>query len=75
MMLAVTLAKPRYSASFSALRSMARLAATRTRLSCHGDFGSHCSVKTTHSVNVGDDAFSVRPGVRFTSSASAPRSE
>ena len=75
MMLAVTRAKPRYSASLNACRLMARLAARRTRRSAHGDFGSNCSMNVIHSVNVGLVAFSVRPGVRRTSSASGPFSE
>jgi len=36
---------------------MARFAASRTRLSNHGDFGSHCSVNVIHSVKVGWVAF------------------
>ncbi len=54
---------------------MARLAASRTRRSAHGDFGSHCSVKVSHSVKVGWVALSVSPGVRRSSSASGPRIE
>ena len=75
MMLGAGLPYPRYSASLNALRSIARLAASRTRRSAHGDFGSHCWVKTSHSVNVGNVALSVMPGVRFTSSAFGPRIE
>ena len=37
---------PSVSASLSALRSIARLAALRTRGSAHGDFGSHMSKKS-----------------------------
>ena len=44
-------------------------------MSDHGDFGSHCSVNTIHSVNVGNVALSVSPAVRFTSSAFGPRIE
>ena len=44
MMLEETLEKPSVSAWLMACRSMARLAARRTRRSCHGDFGFHCSV-------------------------------
>src|SRR5438552_3228224 len=75
MRLGAGLPNPRYSASLKPLRSIARFAATRTRLSYHGDFGSHCSVKAIHSVNVGNVAFSVAPGVRFSSSAFGPRIE
>src|SRR5215813_6685984 len=75
MMLALLLPKPRYSASLIVLRSMARFAASRTRRSAHGDFGSHCSVNTIHSVNVGKVALSVTPGDRFNSSALGPRIE
>jgi hypothetical protein len=65
---------PRYSASLNALRSIARLAASRTRWSAHGDFGSHCWVKTSHWLTVGSTTLRVRPGVRLTSSASGPLS-
>ena len=65
---------PRYSASLKALRSMARFAASRTRWSAHGDFGSHCWVKTSHWLTVGSTTLSARPGVRLTSSASGPLS-
>ena len=53
--------------------SIANLAACRTRTSCQGDFGSHCSGKY---IQYGADptgAFNVRPGVRWTSSASSAR--
>src|SRR5206468_11982555 len=62
-------------ASLNPFRSIARLAARRTRRSAHGDFGSHCWGKISHSVNVGNVALSVRPGVRFISSAFGPRIE
>ena len=74
-MLALMLPKPRYSASLIVLRSVARFAASRTRRSAHGDFGSHCSVNTSHSVKVGAVGLRVSPGVRRSSSASAPRIE
>ena len=74
-MLELGLANPRYSASLMLLRSIARLAARRTRRSAHGERGSHCSTNVIHSVNVGDVAFSVSPDVRLISSASAPLSE
>ena len=45
-MLPVMPANPSCSASFRVLRSIAWLAARRTRRSCQGDFGSHCSVKS-----------------------------
>ena len=64
---------PRNSASLNALRSIARLAASRTRRSAHGERGSHCSVNTTHWLTVGSVTRRVRPGVRFTSSAFGPR--
>src|SRR5262245_29515674 len=74
-MLDAVLPKPTYSASMKAFRSMARFAASRTRRSDHGDRGSHCSVNTSHSVNVGTVALRVTPGVRLTSSALGPRIE
>ena len=74
-MLGAGLLYPRNSASLIAFLSIARLAASRTRRSDHGDFGSHCSVNRSHSVNVGNVALRVRPGVRFTSSAFGPRIE
>ena len=46
MMLVVTFERPSVSAWLTAWRSMLRFAARRTRRSAHGDFGSHCSVKT-----------------------------
>src|SRR6266511_506991 len=75
MMLGAGLPNPRYSASLMALRSMARFAASRTRRSAHGDFGSHCSVNTSHSVNVGNVALRVTPAVRLSSRAFGPRME
>ena len=75
MMLYVSFEWPSVIAWLMALRSIARLAARRTRGSAHGDFGSNCSVNTIHSVNVGNVALSVRPGVRLTSSPFGPRIE
>src|SRR5262245_53624344 len=75
MMLGAGLPYPRYSASLKPLRSIDRLAARRTRRSAHGDFGSHCWGKITHSVKVGNVGLSVSPCVRFTSSAFGPRIE
>ena len=40
-MLPVIFESPRVAASFSVFRSIARFAASRTRLSCQGDFGSN----------------------------------
>ena len=74
MMLDAGLPWPRYSASLKPLRSSARFAARRTRRSAHGDFGSHCWVKTSHWLTVGRMTLSVSPGVRVTSCASGPRS-
>src|SRR5262249_16671411 len=61
MMLGAGRPNPRYSASLNALRSSARLAASRTRWSAHGDFGSHCWVKTSHWLTVGTTPFKARP--------------
>ena len=58
-----------------ALRSIARLAASRTRRSCQGDFGSHWSSMLTHWGAWITAGFSVSPGVRCSSSASSPRIE
>ena len=75
-MLDATLEKPSVSARLMACRSMARLAARRTRRSCHGDFGFHCSVvKSIQKVAGSRVGASLSPGVRLTSSASAPRIE
>ena len=68
--------KPSDSASLIACRSMARLAARRTRRSCQGDFGSHCSGKSSQKTPLAARrAASVRPGVRRTSSAIGPVQE
>src|SRR5215470_12088533 len=53
-------------------RSIARLAARRTRRSCHGDLGSHWSGNTSQVVNVKWVGARLRPGVRFSSSARGP---
>ena len=45
---------PSVSALLMAWRSTARLAASRTRRSYHGDFGSHWSTNTIH-CGAGDD--------------------
>ena len=65
--------KPSVSAWFSACRSMARLAALRTRTSDHGDFGSHWSGRSSQKTD-GATAreTSLKPGVRWTSSATGP---
>src|SRR5262244_3130073 len=47
----------------------------RTRLSAQGDLGSHWSTKFSHCVPWTMVGFSVSPGVRRSSSASAPRME
>ena len=67
---------PSVSAWLIAFLSNASAAASRTRRSCQGDFGSHCvGPKSNHCVPETTVAASLRPGVRFTSSASGPRSE
>src|SRR5262249_24286663 len=71
-MLAVTAAKPRWSASFRVFRSIAWLAARRTRRSCQGDFGSHCTVKSRKMTVLVRTAVSLSPGVRWTSWATGP---
>src|SRR5436309_766902 len=48
--------------------------ASRSRLSCHGDFGSHCSVNSIQKMDAWRDASSVRRGSRLTSSPSGPSS-
>src|SRR2546425_872986 len=75
MMLYVSLEWPSVIAWLMALRSIARLAARRTRRSCQGDFGSHWSSMLTHCGAWITVAFSVSPGVRCISSASSPRIE
>jgi hypothetical protein len=64
---------PSVSAWLSALRSMDRLAARRTRMSCHGDFGSHWSGRSSQKVPCDSlGATSLNPGVRWMSSATGP---
>jgi len=75
MMLKVSAECPSVMAWLIAFRSMAWLAATRTRRSCHGDFGSHWSSKLTHCGAWITAGLSVSPGVRWSSSASSPRIE
>jgi hypothetical protein len=76
MMLDAILEKPSVSARLRAWRSIAGLAACRTRRSCHGDFGFHCSVvKSIQKVAGRRVGASRRPAVRLSSSASAPRIE
>src|SRR5262249_360353 len=71
-MLPVMPAKPSCSASFSVLRSIAWLAAKRTRRSCQGDFGSHCSVKSRKMTVLVLTAVSLSPCVFWMSSATGP---
>ena len=63
---------PRQAASLIPLRFSARLTASRRRLSCHGDLGSHCSANSIQKIDACREAKSVRRGSRFTSSASGP---
>ncbi len=65
--------KPRVSAWLSAFRSIAWLAAKRTRRSCHGDFGSHWSGMSSQKTPLDWlGAVSLSPGVRRMSSATGP---
>ena len=76
MMLPVGLEWPSVSAWLMAFLSKASAAASRTRRSCHGDFGSHCSgPKSSHCVAEMTVGTSLSPAVRLTSSPSGPRSE
>ena len=70
-MLPVGRERPSVSASLSAWRSMARLAASRTRLSAQGDFGSHWSGKSSQKIP-SSGATSRMPGVRLMSCAVGP---
>ena len=63
---------PRNSASLMAFRSRARLAASRTRRSAHGDFGSHCSGNSREKLAFVRDGDELEPWVRLTSSATGP---
>ena len=63
---------PSVSAWFNARRSIARSAAWRTRLSCQGDFGSHCSVKSSQNTPLVTGPTTLKPGVRLISSATGP---
>ncbi len=71
-MLPVSREKPSVSAWFTACRSMARLAAWRTRRSCQGDFGSHCSGSSSQNAPESSGAFRVKPGVLRMASAVGP---
>src|SRR6266704_1412297 len=62
--------KPSRSASLMACLSTARFAASRTRRSCHGDLGFHCSGNSTHqaagamtfaSLSVGPESHGLAP--------------
>ena len=75
MMLYVSFEWPSVIAWLMDLRSMARLAARRTRLSYQGDLESHWSSMLTHCGAWMTVGFSVSPGVRCSSSASSPRIE
>jgi hypothetical protein len=76
MMLPVGFENPSVSASLIARRSKASAAASRTRRSDQGDFGSHWSgPKSSHWVALPTGAISLSPGVRLASSPRAPRSE
>src|ERR671937_3057942 len=67
-----SLPSPSISDWLMPLRSMARLAAMRTRLSCHGDFGSHWSGKSSQYMPYRIGATIRTPGERFSSSAAGP---
>ena len=64
--------KPRHAASLIRLRSSARFAARRSRLSCQGDLASHCSVNSIQKIDACLDATTCRRGSRRISSASGP---
>ena len=49
---------PRHAASFIRLRSSDRFTACRSRLSCQGDFGSHCSANSIQKIEACFDATS-----------------
>ena len=71
-MLPVGPEKPSDSASLMAWRSIARLAASRTRRSAQGDPAAHCSGNIRKSTPLVRIAVRVSPGVRRTSSAIGP---
>src|SRR5262249_21330404 len=71
IMLEVSREKPSVSAWLIAWRSMARFAASRTRRSWHGLFGSHCSAKETQYELLAIAGLWVSPGVRRSSWPSA----
>jgi hypothetical protein len=73
MMLPLGRATPRYSAWLMLWRSMAWLAASRTRRSCQGDFGSHWSGRSSQNTESSRTESSRNPAVLFTASASGPR--
>src|SRR6266540_1360072 len=76
MIAPVGLEWPRVSAWLIAFLSKASAAASRTRRSCQGDFGSHISgPKLSHWLPAITVGTSLSPAVRFTSSPSGPRSE
>ena len=65
-MLPVGLDAPSVAASLSAFRSIARLAALRTRWSAQGDLGSHMSKKSRTNVPTPPEKASFKVGSFFT---------
>ena len=65
---------PRFSASFTARPSMACIAASRTRRSCQGDFGSHCSGRSRKTTPGGRAAASLSSAARASASMASTSS-
>ena len=70
--LPVSREKPSVSALFTAWRSMAWLAASRTRRSAHGDLGSHWSGSSSQKAPESSGATTLKPGAFCSASAVGP---
>src|SRR5947208_10369497 len=66
--------KPRHAASLICWRFSAWFTASRIRLSCHGDFGSHWSANSTQKIDACFEGTTCIRGSRLRPSASGPSS-
>src|SRR3989442_1730538 len=66
--------KPRHAASLICWRFSAKFTASRIRLSCHGDFGSHWSANSTQKIDACFEDTTCIRGSRLRPSASGPSS-
>src|SRR2546422_8379422 len=65
--------KPRHAASLICWRFSAKFTASRIRLSCHGDFGSHWSANSTQKIDACFEDTTCIRGSRLRPSASGDR--